>query len=255
MPCVLLVLVFMFTRAVYAEPVKPFWTEKSSYIEGEKLYVVGIASNADSVESGRMQAFANGKSEIMNFTQISNLEGLLITTQMTYEEEINNKYNVYRLMYVDYESINSLKNKKIELTRKNYERLQQKQQHEIAVKRDALNRLNKNKEEITFLDKEYYRIVNNVNGASDRALRYVKVGMSRSEVESLLGLPRAIYKHYDGYVYDAKYGEYWVIFDHADTVVCLSTETKCIYKNCNDDNTRCANQSGVSYYNRMRELD
>lgn len=255
MACVLLVSVFMFTNSVYADPVKPFWTEKSSYIEGDKLYVVGIASNADSVEAGRAQAFANGKSEIMNFAQISNLEGLVITTQMTYEEEFDNKFDVYRLMYVDYESINSLKNKKIELTRRNYERLQQKQQHEIAVKRDALNRLSKNKEEIAYLDKEYYRIVNDVNGASDRALRYVKVGMSRNEVESLLGLPRAIYKHYDDYVYDAKYGEYWVIFNHADTVACLSTAKKCVYQNCNDEYTRCTHQGDVSYYNRMRELD
>jgi hypothetical protein len=240
-------------RASYADDVKPFWTEKSSYIEGNNLYVVGIASNAPSVESGRKQAFENGKSEIINFTQISDLEGLLIKTQMTYEEERNNKYNIYRLMYVDYEGINSLKIKKIEQTKRNYHRLQQKQEQEIKIRKNALSRLSENKEELASLDKEYKRIVSNVHISSDKAMRYVKVGMSRLEVESLIGLPRSTYKHYNDSVYDTKYGEYWVIFDSADAVKCLSTGTKCVYVNCNEDNTRCTYQGVISYFYRMHD--
>ena len=224
----LLLSAFLCIRVSYADNVKPFWTEKSSYIEGNNLYVIGIASNASSVEAGRMRAFENGKSEIMNFTQISDLEGLAIKTQMTYEEERNNKYTIYRLMYVDYECINSLKNKKIEQTKKNYQRLQQKQEQEIKIREDALSRLNENKKELASLDKEYRRIVSNVHIASEKAMRYVKVGMSRLEVESLLGSPRSMYKHYDEYVYDTKYGDYWVIFDSADAVKCLSTGKKCV---------------------------
>ena len=63
------------TKTSYADSVKPFWTEKSSYIEGENLYVVGVASNTVSIEAGRMHAFENGKREIMNFTQLSHLGG------------------------------------------------------------------------------------------------------------------------------------------------------------------------------------
>ena len=240
-------------RASYADDVKPFWTEKSSYIEGNNLYVIGIASNASSVEAGRMQAFENGKSEIMNFTQISDLEGLVIKTQMTYEEERNYKYNIYRLMYVDYEGINSLKNKKIEQTKRNYQRLQQKQEQEIKIRKNALSRLSENKQELASLDKEYRRIVSNVHIASEKAMRYVKVGMSRLEVESLLGSPRSMYKHYNEYVYDTKYGDYWVIFDSADAVKCLSTGKKCVYLNCNVDKTSCAYQGVISYFYRMRD--
>ena len=86
-------------------------------------------------------------------------------------------------------------------------------------------------------------------------MRYVKVGMARDEVEMLLGLPRSISRHYDGFVHDYKYGEYWVIFDNADTVECLSTGRKCVYKNCSDEHTRCSDQGYISYYNRMRVLD
>jgi hypothetical protein len=238
-------------RASYADDIKPFWTEKSSYIEGENLYVVGVASNAPSIEAGRMLAFENGKSEIMNFTQISDLEGLVIKTQMTYEEKVNNQYNVYRLMYVDYEGVNSLKNRKIEQTKRNYARLQKKQEQEIIIKKNALNKLSKNKEELALLDKEYNRIASNLQIASDKAMRYVRVGMSRIEVERLLGLPRAIYRQYNDYIYDTKYGIYWVIFDRADTVKCLSTGNKCVYLNCNEDKTKCAHEGVISYFNRL----
>jgi len=238
----------------YADNVNPFWTEKSSYIEGEYLYVVGVASNAASIEAGRMHAFENGKREIMNFTQISNLGGLAIKTQMTYEEKAGNKYNVYRLMYVDYEDINSLKKKNFEQTKKNYDRYQQKQQQELNFKKNAINILSKNKEELARLDQEYYKYASNYQMGSEKALRYVKVGMSRLEIESLLGPPRSIQKHYFSYVYDLKYGKYWVIFNSADTVDCLSTSKSCVKVSCNNDNSRCTRGTDVSYYNKMTEL-
>ena len=245
----------LFASGATAESVKPFWTEKSSYIEGDYLYVVGVASNAPTVEAGRKRAFDNGKSEIMNFAQLSNLEGLVIKTQMTYQEKAEDGFTVYRLMFVDYDGVNALKNRSIEVTKRNYERFHQKQAHEIAIRKQALSMLNKSNEEIALLDKEYYRIVSDVKSSSDRAMRYVKVGMARDEVERLLGLPRSISRHYGGFVHDSKYGDYWVIFDSADTVMCLSTGRKCVYKNCDKDNVRCSDQGYVSYYNRMRVLD
>lgn len=251
--CLLLLLVP--AHVSYADNKKPFWTEKSSYIEGEYLYVVGVASNASSIEAGRKRAFENGKSEIMNFTQISNLGGLIITTQMTYEEKTGDKYNVYRLMYVDYESINSLKSKNFEQTQKNYDRYQKKQEQEIIFKKDALSKLNRNKQELAQLDIEYYKLASNYQHASNKALRYVKVGMSRSEIESLLGPPRSIQKHYYKYVYDLKYGKYWVIFNTADKVDCLSTTTSCVRDTCNKYNTKCTRGTDVSYYNIMLELE
>jgi len=243
------------TNVSNAGNVKPFWTEKSSYIEGANLYVVGVASNVTSIEDGRKQAFENGKSEIMNFTQISNLAGLVINTQMTYEEKTGNNYIVYRLMYVDYEGINSLKKKNLEQTRRNYYRYQQKQEQEIIFKKNALSQLSRNKEELAQLDKEYYKIAIQYQNASDKALRYVKVGMSRGEVESLLGIPGSTQKHYYDYVYDLKYGNYWVIFDSADTVDCLSTTTSCVKGTCNNHNTKCIRGTDISYYNKMLDLE
>ena len=125
------ILLLIFSNNLLASSVKPFWTEKSSYIEGEYLYVVGVATNAASIEKGRSIAFENGKQEIMNFSQLSKIEGVTVETQMTFEEETGNgKYNVYRLMFVEYNKLNSLISKNIEKTKINYEKHQKKQEQD-----------------------------------------------------------------------------------------------------------------------------
>ncbi|NOS81785.1 MAG: hypothetical protein HOP32_09425 [Nitrospira sp.] len=86
-----------------ARDARPFWTEKSSFIEGEELFVVGVASKARTVEEGRRQAFEQGKIELMNFAQITSLEaqGLVVETQMTFEEpNTDGTVTVYRLLRV-----------------------------------------------------------------------------------------------------------------------------------------------------------
>lgn len=87
-----------------SENARPFWTEKSAYIEGHDLYAVGIASNMATSEEGRQKAFDQGKIELMNFAQVTDLEaeGLVIETQMTYEEQNKDgTINVFRLLRID----------------------------------------------------------------------------------------------------------------------------------------------------------
>ncbi len=96
-------LFFLITSTfVYGEDKqRPFWTEKSAFVEGDVLYAVGVASNVKSPEKGRELAFNYGKTEIMNFAQIANIDGIGITieTQMTYEEiNKDGTLNVYRLL-------------------------------------------------------------------------------------------------------------------------------------------------------------
>jgi len=82
---------------------RPFWTEKSAFVEGEDLFVVGVASKARSVEEGRRQAFEQGKVELMNYAQITSLEaqGLVVETRMTFEEpNADGTVTVYRLLRV-----------------------------------------------------------------------------------------------------------------------------------------------------------
>ena len=82
---------------------RPFWTNQSSFMEGEDLFVVGIARNAETVEEGRKRAFENAKVELMNFAQVTDVEakGLVIETQTTFQEtNIIGKVTVYQLLRV-----------------------------------------------------------------------------------------------------------------------------------------------------------
>jgi hypothetical protein len=67
------------------------------------LFVVGIATGAPTQEEGRRIAFENGKREAMNYAQMrgSELQSLVIETQMTYEEpNPDGTYTVFRLLYL-----------------------------------------------------------------------------------------------------------------------------------------------------------
>lgn len=100
---VLLVNMGAWVAVTSANNARPFWTEKSAFIEGDELFVVGIATNAKTAEDGRQQAFERGKVELMNYAQVTTLEarGLAIETQMTFEEaNSDGSTTVYRLLRV-----------------------------------------------------------------------------------------------------------------------------------------------------------
>ena len=65
--CVVLCLLSAPLPVDAASSSRPFWTEKTSYVEGEDLFVVGIATKSRTPEEGRQQAFERGKVELMNF--------------------------------------------------------------------------------------------------------------------------------------------------------------------------------------------
>ena len=108
----LMVFIVFYHTAVKAEnPNRPFWTEKSTFVEGENLFVIGVASNAKTVEDGRLKAFEHGKIELMNYAQITDLEaqGLVIETQMTYEEpHKDGTVSVFRLLRVPADKLLSI---------------------------------------------------------------------------------------------------------------------------------------------------
>ena len=99
----LVVLISILSIPLSLSPVygQPFWTEKSTYSDGEYLFAVGIATNASNKEDGRIEAFKNGEKEICNLKGVAELPGLEIRTQMTCEEEHEDgTYTIYRLLNV-----------------------------------------------------------------------------------------------------------------------------------------------------------
>lgn len=50
-----------------AEPL-PFWTEKSTYVEGDKIFAVGIPAAHSDIAQSRQEAFDRASLELMNMS-------------------------------------------------------------------------------------------------------------------------------------------------------------------------------------------
>lgn len=106
--------VFLSVSVSFARDSRPFWTEKSAFVEGDELFVVGIATKARTVEEGRQLAFEHGKIELMNYIQVTSLEaqGLAIETQMTFEEpNMDGSVTIYRLLRVPLDKLRATQDK------------------------------------------------------------------------------------------------------------------------------------------------
>ncbi len=137
-----------------AKDARPFWTEKSSFIEGEELFVVGVASKARTVEEGRRQAFEQAKIELMNFAQITSLEaqGLVIETQMTFEEpNADGTVTVYRLLRVPASKLVSIQGRLQAQSRAQEQAIEQSRK-ELAVIQQTLG------EKATKLDQQQRQV-------------------------------------------------------------------------------------------------
>lgn len=119
---------------------RPFWTEKSAFIEGDELFVVGIASRVKTAEDGRQQAFERGKVELMNYAQVTTLEakGLAIETQMTFEESnADGSVTVYRLLRVPVDRLLAIQGR-VQSQSKAYEEGLEKARQELLVVQKSL---------------------------------------------------------------------------------------------------------------------
>ncbi len=124
---------------------QPFWTEKSAFMEGDDLFVVGVATKARSFEEGRKQAFEQGKIELMNYAQVTSLEaqGLVIETQMTYEEpNPEGTVTVYRLLRVPAAKLVAIQGRLNEQARGREEALEKTRQELIALQRSLIEKQN-----------------------------------------------------------------------------------------------------------------
>lgn len=225
-----IVLIFLSPYFVSAANSRPFWTEKSTFVEGDVLFAVGISSCVDSIEKGRQIAFENGKVELLNFAQLADIGGIEVETQMTYDEiNPDGKFNVFRLLRVDINKLNEVRaeiNKKTEIKYKNIIEIQNE---EIEKATKYLKEMKNNERELEKIEENFNRISNNIFDITTKAKKYIRKGMTESEVISLLGKPRSE----SGYPAIGQpfwsYGSIWVIFN-GNVVECLNEKNKfCSY--------------------------
>lgn len=92
---------------------RPFWTEQAMYQFGGDLYFIGEASCARTSEEGRNRAFDDGMEELRNYAQATDTSGLLMETQMIYEEPDapgcpSGSVSVWRLLRVPVDKVATL---------------------------------------------------------------------------------------------------------------------------------------------------
>jgi hypothetical protein len=203
----------------WADPsTRPFWAEKTSFIEGEDLYVVGVASGMPTREQARQRAFEHGKIEVMNFAQVPNLKalGLVIETQMTYEEpNADGTITVFRLLRVPIEKILTLQRRGHSGGPVTPTAVQQ-YRAEWLKRQPAQPALTEQEREIL---QTYKRAVDRIDRQSRQACALVRPGMTRAEVKAMLGQPSGDSQHEDAVW---AYGNTDVFFTHGGIVDSIS---------------------------------
>lgn len=165
---------------------RPFWTEKSSFVEGDDLFVVGVASHAKTVEQGRQQAFERGKVELMNYAQVTDLEaqGLVIETQMTYEEpNADGTVTVFRLHRVPVPKLVAIQGR-LNATARAQEQTLERSRHELlTIQQSVVNK----QQELEARSQAVQRVLEQITGLQTTlAEKAQRIEQQQQQVEQLL---------------------------------------------------------------------
>ena len=166
---------------------RPFWTKQSSFVEGEDLFVVGMAPHAPTVEEGRKRAFENAKVELMNFAQVTDLEakGLVIETQMTFEEAPNplGMMTVYQLLRVPAKKLIEIQGHVQEQTRLQEQAFEKSKRDLQLVQQAVVSRYQRLEEQNRQIQKTLDSVSRLQESIREKALR---IEQGHTEVEQLL---------------------------------------------------------------------
>ena len=165
---------------------RPFWTTQSSFMEGEDLFVVGIALHAETVEEGRKRAFENAKVELMNFAQVTDVEakGLVIETQTTFEETNPiGMITVYHLLRVPAKKLVEIQEHLQEQTRLQGQAFDKSQRDLQLVQQAVVSRYQRLEEQNRQIQETLDSMSRLQESLGEKALRFEQ---AHTEVEQLL---------------------------------------------------------------------
>jgi hypothetical protein len=173
---------------------KPFWTEKSNFIEGDRVFFVGIATNQKSVEIGRKTALQNASNELSNYLQSASTDGLTFHTQMTFEEKSKGgAYDVYRLMFVEQAEVSKFKSKLAEKEAKAEERKVESLNKIIDQKQTLIKKAEAQEAKLKEQQSELDAIQRRISEVSARAKSDLRCGMTLTEVKRVMGKPKSTF--------------------------------------------------------------
>jgi hypothetical protein len=167
---------------------RPFWTKQSSFMEGEDVFVVGIALHAETVEEGRKRAFENAKVELMNVAQVTDVEakGLMIETQTTFEETNPiGMITVYHLLRVPAKKLVEIQGHLQEQTRLQGQAFDKSQRDLQLVQQAVVSRYQRLQEQNRQIQETLDSMSRLQESLGEKALRFEQ---AHTEVEQLLQL-------------------------------------------------------------------
>lgn len=171
----------------------PFWTEKSSYVEGEYFYAVGMATSVKTEEEGRKAAFDNALQEISNYIRLTDLKDAPVETQMTYAvKRANGSLDVYRLVRVDKSKLAELKEAQIRMDEASRAETLRRITDETESKRRYMAAQATKMEELKQTNLELAQLSRRVKDLTANARSKFVKGMTMSEAERLIGRPRGM---------------------------------------------------------------
>jgi len=165
---------------------RPFWTKQSSFMEGEDLFIVGIALHAETVEEGRKRAFENAKVELMNFAQVTDVEakGLVIETKATFEETNPiGMITVYQLLRVPAKKLVEIQGHLQEQTRLQGQAFEKSQRDLQLVQQAVVSRYQRLEEQNRQIQETLDSMSRLQESLGEKALRFEQ---AHTEVEQLL---------------------------------------------------------------------
>jgi len=212
-------------------------------VEGATLYSVGVSSHNGSQEAGRQAAYESGKREISNFAQITDLSGLTIETQMTFEEQNpDGTFNTYRLLKVEIADLTKWKENQMARARAELEKQTTAVAEEVKRKEVQLKALQEQQATLSDLDARAAQLQRHLKTVSDQVRRRIRCGMSKNEVLGLLGPPKARDRTSEifgiqedenilGHAY-WNYAELWLYFEHGILVGVADYPTTASMRGC-----------------------
>ena len=217
----------------------PFWTEKSTYVEGDRVYAVGISRPLKDVAVARQEAYDRASLELMNMLQVSDLGKVTLNTQRTFEVAKGEGVQVYRLVWVTADDAHGIKESSGRLTRETLLRQTEQlnhlrdelypvmQQRQAAAK--SLQDLERQANEVADANEYRREQVRGAAGAIERKISSrsrliceLKRSMTEDEVKALVGEPEAVYGGHK--VRKWRYGHSYVHFTREGKISSLTFE-------------------------------
>lgn len=191
---------------------RPFWTEKSSYSEGDRIYFVGVASNTITVEEGRKRAMEAAIQELSAYLRSTNASTLHLETQMTFEEPTQKGFNVFRLVWITRLEVAEFKKKQLEEEANAMKAEHQKIGAEIKRNGELLASIEQQNSEIEEQHKALAIAERRISRVSKNARKSLLCGMTIEEANAVMGSDRASSREECGPRSNILYGVNWYSF-------------------------------------------